>query len=453
MARLRVHLPLLGLLGVFACSDAEPPAGTPPVAGAAGASAGKGGNASGGYAGGAAGRAMSGEAGSLAGAATGDGGSGLVAGGGGTPAGGMGASGAGRGGTGGRSGGGAGRGPNQGGAAGMGVAGAGTAGSATSGSGGVAASAGAGGKGGALGVGGESASTDCPPGITQTITVAKSGAMFTTVQAAVDSLASGSSSHVRVEIAAGTYREKLIIASRSNLCLVGAGADATVLTYDDSNSKVGSTSGSASVLVSADDFSANKLTIENSFGAGSQAVALRTTGKRQQFKDCRFVGHQDTLYTHEGTQYFRDCYVQGNTDYVFGGATAVLENCEVKNVEGGSAVAAPNTDSSVAYGIVFLGGSFTAAASVKANSVGLGRPWGEKGAAAYLHVSLASHIASAGFVEMSGNQPENARFHEYQSTGPGANASAHPGYELDSADAANYTVAKVLAGWTPSYAP
>jgi pectin methylesterase-like acyl-CoA thioesterase len=316
----------------------------------------------------------------------------------------------------------------------------------------MATAAGASGTGGAAGTAGAGADADCPPGITDTITVAKSGGMFTTVQAAVDSLPSSSSKHVRIEIAAGSYREKLTIASRTNLCLVGDSPETTVLTYDDSNSKVGSTSGSASVLVSADDFSATKLTIENSFGSGSQAVALRTTGKRQQFKDCRFVGYQDTLYTHQGLQYFRDCYVQGNTDYVFGGATAVLENCEVKNVEGGSAVAAPNTDAAVPYGIVFLGGSFTALSSVKANSVGLGRPWGADGAGAYLHVNLGSHIASAGFVEMSGNQPENARFHEYQSTGPGANPSAHASYQLSDGEAADFTLEKVLGGWAPSYA-
>jgi pectinesterase len=205
------------------------------------------------------------------------------------------------------------------------------------------------------------------------------------------------------------------------------------------------------VLISANDFSAANLTIQNTFGSGSQAVALRTTGQRQQFLNCRFVGYQDTLYTHSGSQYFRNCYVQGNTDYVFGGATAVLENCEARNVEGGSAVAAPNTDIGSPYGIVFLGGKFTAVSSVKANSVGLGRPWGADGAGAYLRVDLGAHIIAAGFVPMSNNQPQNARFHEYQSTGSGANASSRSSYQLSASQAASYTVANILTGWTPSY--
>ena len=332
---------------------------------------------------------------------------------------------------------------------------AGTTGAAgrggTTGSAGAAGAAGRGGTTGSAGAAGGSSAV-CPPGITQTITVAKDGSgQFTTVQAAVNSIASGSSAHIRIDIKAGTYTEKLTIASRTNLCLVGAGSTTTILSYGDSSATVGSTSGSASVLISANDFSAANLTIQNSYGTGSQAVALRTTGQRQQFLNCRFVGYQDTLYTHGGTQYFRNCYVQGNTDYVFGGATAVLENCEVRNVEGGSATSAPNTDIGAAYGIVFLGGKFTAASGVKANSVGLGRPWGADGAAAFIRADLGAHIIAAGFVPMSDNQPQNARFHEYQSTGAGANASARSRYQLTASQAASYTVATVLSGWTPSY--
>ena len=304
---------------------------------------------------------------------------------------------------------------------------------------------------GGAATGGSSSSDLCPTGITQTITVAKDGSgQYSTVQAAVDSIASGSSTHIRINVKAGTYTEKITIASRTNLCLVGDSATTTILTYNDSNSSVGSTSGSASVYVSANDFSATQLTFQNSYGAGSQAVALRTTGQRQQFLDCRLVGYQDTLYTHSGSQYFRNCYVQGNTDYVFGGATAILQNCEVRNVQSGSATSAPNTASSTAYGLVFLGCTFTAASGV--SNVALARPWGADGAAAFLNSTLGSHISSAGFTSMSGNDPANARFSEYQSTGSGANASGRSSYQMTAVQAANYTIANIYGGaWTPSY--
>lgn len=335
-----------------------------------------------------------------------------------------------------------------GGASGGTTGGSSSKGGASSGGTSTGGSASAGGSGGASS--GDAAL--CPPGITRTITVAEDGSGdFTSVQKAVDSVASNSSERIRIDVRAGTYDEKLTIANRSNLCLVGAGAMTTILTYDDSNMSVGSTSGSASVLISANDFSAANLTFENTHGPGSQAVALRTTGQREQFLNCRFVGYQDTLYTHQGSQYFKNCYVQGNTDYVFGGATVVLENCEVRNVEGGSAVAAPNTDIGTEYGIVFLGGKFTAASGVRANSVGLGRPWGADGAAAYLNIELGAHIIAAGFVPMSGNQPENARFHEYKSTGSGAGTSSRSAYQMNGNEAASYTVASIFGNWKPSY--
>ena len=136
---------------------------------------------------------------------------------------------------------------------------------------------------------------------------------------------------------------------------------------------------------------------------------------------------------------------------MFGGATAVLDNCELRNVEGGSAVAAPNTDIGSAHGIVFLGGSFTAVASVRANSVGLGRPWGADGAAAYLRVTLGAHVIAEGFVPMSDNQPQNARFGEYESEGPGANAARRQSYQLTDSEASGYALSNVLGAWRPSY--
>jgi hypothetical protein len=337
------RLLLLAVLTLpLACAD--PSEGTPDgmgggAAGGGGSPSGTGGTTGGNAGSGGAAAGAAGSGGTTSAGTAGSTGTAGAAGGGGSGGSSSGAAGtsaaAGRGGAGGRGG-------TTGGAGGAGAAGAGGRGGTTGGAGAAgSASAGAGGRGGGgtsgasgrggttgtAGAGGGSAAL-CPPGITQTITVAKDGSgQFTTVQAAVNSIASGSSTHIRIDIKAGTYTEKLTIASRTNLCLVGAGATTTILSYNDSNASVGSTSGSASVLISANDFSAANLTIQNSYGTGSQAVALRTTGQRQQFLNCRFVGYQDTLYTHSGTQYFRDCYVQGNTDYVFGGATAVLENC------------------------------------------------------------------------------------------------------------------------------
>jgi len=98
---------------------------------------------------------------------------------------------------------------------------------------------------------------------------------------------------------------------------------------------------------------------------------------------------------------------------------------------------------------VFLGGKFTAVSGVK--SVALGRPWGAAGFAAYLNVDLGSHILPAGFVVMSGNQPQSARFHEYGSTGSGASPASRSSYQLSASQAANYTLATIFGSWTPTY--
>ncbi|MET0342235.1 MAG: pectinesterase family protein [Polyangiales bacterium] len=287
------------------------------------------------------------------------------------------------------------------------------------------------------------------------ITVAKDGSgQFKSVQAAVNAIASGNATPVLIHIKPGTYKEQLTIAGRSKLTLCGDDAKKTVLTFDTNSSKAGSLDNGASVRVSADDFSAANITFENSSPLGSaQAVALVASGKRQQFVNCRFLSYQDTLYTKAGTQYFRDSYIQGNVDFVFGGATAVLQNCELRTVSKGSAIAAPRTDASLPFGLVFLGGKVTAASGIAAKSVALARPWGPSGAAAYLNVELGGHISAAGWTEMSGNSPSNARFSEYKSTGPGASPSTRVRgtRQLSDADAKKYTPANVL-GWSPSYA-
>jgi pectin methylesterase-like acyl-CoA thioesterase len=295
----------------------------------------------------------------------------------------------------------------------------------------------------------------CPSGIERTITVAANGSgNYTTVQAAINSIASGSTAHVRIDIKAGTYHEKIAIASRRNLCLVGEDATKTILTYGDNNADGQAINTNASTTVSADDFSAANITFQNSAALGKgQAIALRASGNRQQFLNCRFVSYQDTLYNDVGTQYFRNSYVQGNTDYIFGDATAVFEGCTIHSISQGTAVTAPRTPQNTSFGFVFLGGQLTADSSIKAGAVHLGRPWGPYAAAAYIQVSLGSHIAPAGWTIMSNNDLSKTRFSEYQSTGAGANSTkrAPESHQLTADQAAGYTVAKVFPSWVPSY--
>ena len=138
----------------------------------------------------------------------------------------------------------------------------------------------------------------------------------------------------RLEVKAGTYKEQVTI-NKPFVCLVGESATTTTISYTiDNNILTGGT-----VLVKANDFSAANIAFENTHGKGesggqNQAVAVMCQGQRHQFRNCRFLSYQDTLYTNTGTQYFRDCFIQGSVDYIFGDATGYIKaiDKEGKNI-------------------------------------------------------------------------------------------------------------------------
>lgn len=283
---------------------------------------------------------------------------------------------------------------------------------------------------------------------------------YRTVQAALNTLSNSNTTPTQIRIKPGTYREKLTITKPLvTFCGETGKTTSTILTYNDGASTLKAdgtaigTSGSASVTLKANDVSMENITIENSFGVGSQAVALLAQGQRLQFRSCRLLGNQDTLYTHSGTQYYRNCHIQGTVDFIFGAATAVFDNNTIHSVGGGSALTAPSTEQAVPYGLVFLGGKVTASASVNKGSVALGRNWRPYGAAAYIRTELGQHISAVGWVKMSENTLDTARFSEYLTTGAGANTSARApqSKQLTTAQAATYTISNIFGAWTPSY--
>ena len=293
------------------------------------------------------------------------------------------------------------------------------------------------------------------------LTVAADGsAQYKTVAAALNTLSTSNATPTQIRIKPGTYREKLTITKPFVTFCGETGKQAsTVLTYNDGASTLKSdgtaigTSGSASVTIKTNDISVENITIENSFGIGSQAVALLAQGQRLQFRNCRLLANQDTLYAHSGTQYYRNCHIQGTVDFIFGAATAVFDNNTIHSVGGGTALTAPSTEQTVPYGLVFLGGKVTAVSSVAKGSVALGRNWRPYGAAAYIRTELGQHISAVGWVKMSENTLDTARFSEYLSTGAGANSSARAtqSKQLTAAQAATYTISNIFGTWTPSF--
>lgn len=305
-------------------------------------------------------------------------------------------------------------------------------------------------------------SSDCNSITNQPIlrVAADGSGQYKTVQAALNTISSSNTTPTQLRIKPGTYREKLSVTKPFVTFCGETGKEAsTILTYNDGASTLKSdgtaigTSGSASVTIKTNDISMENITIENSFGIGSQAVALLAQGQRLQFRNCRLLANQDTLYTHSGTQYYRNCHIQGTVDFIFGAATAVFDNNTIHSVGGGTALTAPSTEQTVPYGLVFLGGKVTAASTVSKGSVALGRNWRPYGAAAYIRTELGQHISAVGWVKMSENTLDTARFSEYLTTGAGANTSARASQskQLTAAQAATYTISNIFGSWTPSY--
>jgi pectinesterase len=291
----------------------------------------------------------------------------------------------------------------------------------------------------------------------------------------------------------GRYREKLVV-RRPRVTLVGQSRDGVVLTWEDASGmpRAGGgtlgTFGSYTLRVAAPDFRAEHLTIENAFdylanarkasddptklqAAQAVALALDSASDRASFEDVRVTGHQDTLYPNAGRAYFHRCEIAGSVDFIFGAGVAVFDDCDVVSRDRGSPtnngyVAAPSTPLRNAYGFLFVKSRLKKETPAMApNSVVLGRPWhagGDPqavGSAVFVDCWMDDHVGARRWDRMrmgsdsAGNavwaEPGASRFYEYHSTGPGAVAGPRR-LQLTDADAARYTVERVLDGWAPS---
>ncbi|NAZ88101.1 pectinesterase family protein, partial [Kineococcus indalonis] len=321
------------------------------------------------------------------------------------------------------------------------------------------------------------------PGADYTVAADGSGD-FTTVGAALAAAPAGTAANPTViAIEPGTYREVLVLEKKPFVQLVGTGAGAAdvVLTHGnaagtpkaDGTGTLG-TSGSATVTVKSNDVTVKNLTIENSYvetGSGSeQAVALKTTGDRLVFDGVRLLGDQDTLYVDtpsagvQARAYFVNSYVEGDVDFVFGRGTAVFERSTLKAATRGSSsnngyVTAASTDTATRYGFLITGSTITSDAP--AGTFHLGRPWqpsGNAGAIAQVVVRdtvLPAAIKSSPWTDMTTTFSwRDARFFEYNNSGPGASVNADRP-QLTDAQAQQYTAAAYLAGtdgWNPTVA-
>lgn len=290
------------------------------------------------------------------------------------------------------------------------------------------------------------------------IVVAQDGSgQFKTVQAALNSIPGGNNKPITIFVKKGIYKEVVIIdATKNFISLVGEDKDNTIITYDNHagtrlpNGDTLNTWTCASVFIYGNDFSASNISFENNagFNAG-QAVALRVEGSRARFRNCRMTGFQDVLFlSGSGVKhYFRDCYIEGTTDFIFGAATAVFKNCHIHSKKN-SHVTAASTNSIIPYGFVFMDCKLTADSNI--NKVSLGRPWSPTASVTYLNCRMDKHILPEGWSNWKNPANEaTARYAEYNSTGPGANTAARVKWakQLTAEEAARYTMKNILGDW------
>ncbi len=294
---------------------------------------------------------------------------------------------------------------------------------------------------------------------TKKITVAKDGSGdYTTVQEAINAVKDSGSSITSILIKKGIYKEKLRLPeSKINVHFIGEDVNSTVLTYDDYASKKDSsgkdigTSGSSSFFIFGNGFSAENITFENSSGPVGQAVAVRITGDRARFINCRFLGFQDTLYTH-GTgsrQYFHNCYIEGTVDFIFGASTALFDSCVIFGKKGGYFTAA-STPQGTAFGYVFRNCRFAGDAS--AGSFYLGRPWRPYAKVLIMNSYLSIIVNKLGWDNWSNPANEATTWYaEYNNHGEGASTIQRVSWAktITDAEAKTITTTTILGGWDP----
>lgn len=302
---------------------------------------------------------------------------------------------------------------------------------------------------------------------------------------------------VTIHIEPGEYRERVEI-HRSHVTIEGETAD-SVRIVGSLGAKMPSEDGSGvdgtlgtfrtyTVLVDADDVRLENLTIVNDAGDGrevGQAIALYADGDRLVVDACCITGRQDTLFLgplpprevkpggfigpkqfaprRVGRQYFRRCRIEGDVDFIFGGACAYFEGCEIRslnrNMDVNGYVTAASTPEGEPYGFVFHGCSFTAAQDVAPDSVYLGRPWREWAQTVLIDCWLGQHIKREGWWDWAKPAAhERAHYAGASLHGPASDAEnwvpwAH---ELDATATTRYAREQVLSGadgWDPEGGP
>ena len=298
-------------------------------------------------------------------------------------------------------------------------------------------------------------------GIEYDFIVAKDGSGdFVKLQDVIDTIPHLRKKRTYVFIKNGIYKEKLILPmTKTNISFIGENVDSTIITYDDFASRKNifgeniGTSGSSGFFVNGEGFIAENITFSNTAGLVGQAVAVRVFGDKVMFKNCKFLGFQDTLYPRgeESRQYYKGCYIEGTVDFIFGWSTAVFDSCHIHSLsKKGGYITAASTLKETPFGFVFINCRITG--EPENINCYLGRPWRPYAKVVYVNCYLGSHIASEGWNNWGNKNNENTAYYaEYHNYGPGSAPDKRVSWshQLTKEEAQQYTIKNIFKDWDP----
>lgn len=299
------------------------------------------------------------------------------------------------------------------------------------------------------------AQTGNPQQYKYVFTVAKDGSgEYKYIQDAIDAMRVYPLAPITLYIKNGTYNEKIELpANNTDVTFIGESMDKTIITFSDYSGRGKHTTfTSFTAKISGNRFRAENITFANTAGPVGQALALYVDADKAVFKNCKFLGNQDTIFTSGETsrQYFVDCYIEGTTDFLFGPATTVFQHCTIR-AKSNSFITAASTTEGKKFGYVFLDCKVIADSAV--TKVYLGRPWRAHSKTVFIRCELPKQVAPERWSNW--NNPANEQtvyYAEYKNAGDGADASQRVGWSklLTDKEAKEYTPENIFAGNNPS---